>query len=106
MHFFENVLRMKVLRHEEFESGCEATCNGPYGGAWSKTMIGYVPAEQNFALELTYNYGIDGYVFGNDLLYIELTCPGAQERDHLLGSLLVKAGAHVIINGPHKYKYN
>ena len=34
MHFFESVLGLKVLRHEEFESGCEATCNGPYGGEW------------------------------------------------------------------------
>ena len=25
------VLGLRVLRHEEFESGCEATCNGPYG---------------------------------------------------------------------------
>ena len=68
MYFFEKVLSMKVLRHEEFQSGCEgryrggvyvpaeprymidlrgkllpsfsaATCNGPYGGAWSKTMV-------------------------------------------------------------------
>ena len=40
LDFFEKVLGMKVHRHEEFASGCEATCNGPYGGAWSKTMIG------------------------------------------------------------------
>ena len=34
------VVGMKVLRHEEFEKGCEAACNGPYDGKWSKTMIG------------------------------------------------------------------
>ena len=28
--FLKNTLGMKVLRHEEFEEGCEATCNGPY----------------------------------------------------------------------------
>lgn len=39
-------------------------------GAWSKTMIGYGPEETNFALELTYNYGINGYKNGNDLQYI------------------------------------
>ena len=39
-------------------------------GAWSKTMIGYGPEEQNFALELTYNYGIDSYKSGDDLQYI------------------------------------
>lgn len=41
-------------------------------GAWSKTMIGYGPEEENFALELTYNYGIDSYKNGNDLQYISL----------------------------------
>lgn len=33
-------------------------------------MIGYGPEEENFALELTYNYGIDAYKNGNDLQYI------------------------------------
>ena len=28
--FLKNTLGMKILRHEEFEEGCEATCNGPY----------------------------------------------------------------------------
>jgi hypothetical protein len=35
-------MRLQVHRHEEFASGCEATCNGPYGGAWSKTMVRFV----------------------------------------------------------------
>uniref|UniRef100_A0A8C5YDS0 VOC domain-containing protein n=1 Tax=Microcebus murinus TaxID=30608 RepID=A0A8C5YDS0_MICMU len=34
--FCRDVLRMKVLRHEEFEEGCKASCNGPYNGRWSK----------------------------------------------------------------------
>jgi len=49
---------MKVLRHEEFNAGCEATCNGPYARPWSKTMIGWGPELSNFVFELTYNYGI------------------------------------------------
>ena len=57
MAFYEGVLGMKVHRHEEFASGCEATCNGPYGGAWSKTMVGYGSEDSNFCLELTCNYG-------------------------------------------------
>lgn len=56
--FFDRVLGLRVLRHEEFSSGCEATCNGPYGGAWSKTMVGYGSEDSNFVLELTYNYGM------------------------------------------------
>ena len=71
--FLSGVLGLHALRHEEFSEGCEATCNGPYGGAWSKTMVGYGAEEQNFALELTYNYGIDSYEFGNDLQYICLS---------------------------------
>lgn len=27
-HFYRDILGMKVLRHEEFADGCEATCNG------------------------------------------------------------------------------
>lgn len=28
IHFYRNVLGMRVLRHEEFEEGCDAQCNG------------------------------------------------------------------------------
>ena len=52
--------------------GCEATCNGPYQGRWSKTMIGYGSEDTNFVLELTYNYGIDKYELGNDFLGIHI----------------------------------
>lgn len=34
--FYKNVLNMKILRHEEFEQGCDAACNGPYDG---KTLL-------------------------------------------------------------------
>ena len=101
LDFFENVIGLRVLRHEEFDSGCEATCNGPYGGAWSKTMIGYGPEAENFALELTYNYGINGYQFGNDLQYIALAKPAALVRAASLG-VPVEGN---IIKGPDNYKY-
>jgi len=68
MKFFRDILGMKVLRHEEFDEGCKATCNGPYDGKWSKTMIGYGPEENHFVAELTYNYGIGSYKLGNDFL--------------------------------------
>ncbi|VDP76967.1 unnamed protein product [Schistosoma mattheei] len=55
-----------VLRHEEFTEGCKASCNGPYDGKWSKTMIGYGPEDNHFVVELTYNYGIGAYQLGND----------------------------------------
>lgn len=67
IRFFKDILGMTVLRHEEFEQGCEATCNGPYNGKWSKTMIGYGHEDTNFVIELTYNYEIGGYTFAEDL---------------------------------------
>lgn len=74
--FLKNTLGMKVLRHEEFEEGCEATCNGPYQNKWSKTMIGYGPESCHFVLELTYNYPVDKYRLGNDILGITVGAPG------------------------------
>jgi catechol 2,3-dioxygenase-like lactoylglutathione lyase family enzyme len=67
-----DVLGMHALRHEEFEDGCKASCNGPYDSKWSKTMIGYGPEDKNFVLELTYTYGIKSYEVGNDLGYIKI----------------------------------
>uniref|UniRef100_A0A2K5CU82 VOC domain-containing protein n=1 Tax=Aotus nancymaae TaxID=37293 RepID=A0A2K5CU82_AOTNA len=57
-----------VLRHEEFEEGCKAACNGPYDGKWSKTMVGFGPEDDHFVAELTYNYGIGDYKLGNDFM--------------------------------------
>ena len=48
-------------------------------------MIGYGSEATNFALELTYNYGIDGYEFGNDLQYIAMANPSALIRAAALG---------------------
>ncbi|CAI8026888.1 Glyoxalase domain-containing protein 4 [Geodia barretti] len=64
--FYREILGMKVLRHEEFEEGCKATCNGPYDGKWSKSMVGYGSEDNHFVVELTYNYGIKHYAKGND----------------------------------------
>jgi catechol 2,3-dioxygenase-like lactoylglutathione lyase family enzyme len=75
LFFFEKNFGLEVLRHEEFAEGCKATCNGPYGGAWSKTMVGSRARggeKGGFALELTHNYGIGEYARGNDLRYLEI----------------------------------
>jgi hypothetical protein len=69
--------------------------------AWSKTMIGYGNESRNFALELTYNYGISGYKFGNDLQYIAVSCPAALKRAQL-GGYPVNGNT---ITGPDNYKY-
>jgi lactoylglutathione lyase len=64
-------------------------------------MIGTGPELTNFALELTYNYGIDGYKFGNDLQYIALHSPSALTRAQALG-YPVDGNT---ITGPDSYKY-
>lgn len=72
VEFFRDKFKMVVLRHEVFDKGCEAACNGPYDGKWSKTMIGYGPEDDHFVLELTYNYSIGSYKLGNDLNHIKI----------------------------------
>lgn len=72
VEFFRDKLGMSVLRHEVFDKGCEAACNGPYSTMWSKTMIGYGPEDNHFVLELTYNYSIGSYQRGNDLQHIKI----------------------------------
>ncbi|THD19472.1 Glyoxalase domain-containing protein 4 [Fasciola hepatica] len=80
IHFFKDVLGMKILRHEEFTEGCKAQCNGPYDGKWSKTMVGYGPEDDHFVMELTYNYGVGSYKMGNDFQCISIDCKTAYER--------------------------
>lgn len=78
--FYRQLLGMVVLRHEEFTEGCNAACNGPYSGKWSKTMIGYGDEHTNFVVELTYNYGIREYERGKDFDGLRLISSLAFER--------------------------
>ena len=96
---------MRVLRHEEFESGCEATCNGPYGGAWSKTMVGLGDENCNFVFELTYNYGVDSYQTGNDLQCIALAMPETVPRAVALGYPVEYVQGLPVIVGPDGLRY-
>ncbi|XP_076210478.1 glyoxalase domain-containing protein 4 [Aptenodytes patagonicus] len=83
--FYRELLGMNVLRHEEFEEGCKASCNGPYDGKWSKTMVGYGPEDNHFVAELTYNYGIGEYRLGNDFLGITLVSSQAVSNAKKMG---------------------
>jgi len=107
IRFYEGVFGMKIHRHEEFASGCEATCNGPYGGAWSKTMIGYGSETTHTALELTYNFGIDKYELGNDYRYIAIAAKdfGARAVKGGYGVSPVLPGGYQIVADPDGYRY-
>lgn len=103
--FYRNILGMKVLRHEEFEEGCKATCNGPYDGKWSKTMIGYGPEDNHFVCELTYNYGVSHYEQGNDFLGLYIECSEAIERAKANGYPVKEEGDYAVLEAPGGYKF-
>jgi len=83
--FYRDVLGMKILRHEEFEEGCKASCNGPYDGRWSKTMVGFGAEDDHFVAELTYNYGVGEYRLGNDFMGLTLQSSQAVSNAKKLG---------------------
>jgi catechol 2,3-dioxygenase-like lactoylglutathione lyase family enzyme len=102
--FTTDVLGMKVLRHEENAEPCPLTCNGIYDTPWSKTMVGYGPEDEHYALELTYNYGIYSYDAGGGLQRFVLYIDGAAaalERAKLRNLSVVGN----VVDGPDGYKY-
>uniref|UniRef100_A0A7N9ATD0 Glyoxalase domain containing 4 n=1 Tax=Mastacembelus armatus TaxID=205130 RepID=A0A7N9ATD0_9TELE len=104
--FYRDVLGMKVLRHEEFEEGCKATCNGPYDGKWSKTMVGFGPEDDHFVTELTYNYGVGEYQLGNDFLGLTLQSSQAVSNAKHQGWPLTKVGeALYLTHAPGGYPF-
>ncbi|KAM6372915.1 glyoxalase domain-containing protein 4 isoform 1-T1 [Pluvialis apricaria] len=104
--FYRELLGMSVLRHEEFEEGCKATCNGPYDGKWSKTMVGYGPEDNHFVAELTYNYGIGEYRLGNDFLGITLVSSQAVSNAKKMGWPLKEVAAGIFeTEAPGGYKF-
>ena len=105
MKFYRDVLGMKVLRHEEFEKGCEAACNGPYDGKWSKTMVGYGPENKYFVVELTYNYNISSYKAGNDFQGITIQSSEVLERAKLIGWPIIEEKGRLILEAPGGYKF-
>ena len=72
LEFTARVLGLVVLRHEENPEACPITCNGDYAVPWSKTMVGTRAEDEAYALEITYNYGVDGYARGSGLHLFEM----------------------------------
>jgi len=105
MKFYKEILGMKILRHEEFEKGCEATCNGPYDGKWSKTMVGYGPEDSHFVVELTYNYDISGYKLGNDFQGITIQSREALDRAREAGYTRFEENGRTSVYAPGGYKF-
>jgi len=105
LEFYTEVLGMKVLRHEEFTEGCEAKCNGPYDGHWSKTMVGYGPEDNHFVVELTYNYGVKSYKLGNDFGCIAVHDCGILERAQKKNWPIQESAEGKFVSAPDGYKF-
>ncbi|XP_033118917.1 glyoxalase domain-containing protein 4-like [Anneissia japonica] len=104
--FYRDVLGMKFLRHEEFDEGCKASCNGPYDSKWSKSMIGYGDEDSHFVIELTYNYGIKKYELGNDFQGITVESSKAVENARKVDWPLKKVDDDTFIaEAPGGYKF-
>lgn len=103
--FYKDILGMKILRHEEFEKGCEAMCNGPYDGKWSKTMVGYGPENNHFVVELTYNYNISSYKLGNDFQGITIQSGEALARAKEAGCQIKDEDGKMAVRDPGGYKF-
>ncbi|XP_068680972.1 glyoxalase domain-containing protein 4-like [Montipora foliosa] len=106
MKFYREILGMKVLRHEEFEEGCKASCNGPYDGKWSKTMAGFGPEDDHFVVELTYNYGIKEYQLGNDFqgltVYSKSAVANAKQNNY---PITEREDGCITVSAPGGYKF-
>ncbi|CAM1320957.1 GLOD4 (predicted) [Pycnogonum litorale] len=103
--FYRDILGMKILRHEEMEEGCKATCNGPYDGKWSKTMVGYGPEDSHFVVELTYNYGIGSYELGNDFMGITIQSSDAIANAKKHQWPIKSENGQTVVEAPGGYKF-
>jgi len=103
--FYLSILGMKALRHEEFQEGCDAACNGPYDNRWSKTMVGYGPEDTHFVVELTYNYNVHKYEQGNDFQGITIRSREAIERAKAAGWPIKEENGLHVVEAPGGYKY-
>jgi len=107
LRFYEEVLGMRVIRHEENSEPCPLTCNGEFKAAWSKTMVGYTTEDEGYALEITYNYGVKSYPRGNGLQVfgIGVDNPKASiARAKELG-YNVSSDEAAVISGPDGYQF-
>jgi len=107
LQFFDKVLGLCVLRHEENAKPCDITCNGSCRTAWSKTMMGYKGREEDFAyaLEVTYNYGVEGYEKGSGLQTMGIFVADVESALAASKELGFEIGGNNIITGPDAYSY-
>lgn len=93
------------MRHEEFTETCEAKCNGPYDNRWSKTMVGYGDESTHFVIELTYNYGVKSYKWGNEFGGVTIKSKDVIERVKSNKYPFEDQSDGILIRAPDGYKF-
>lgn len=68
-------------------------------------MIGYGPEDTHFVIELTYNYGINNYEFGNDFQGITIKSKDVIERAKKLNWPIEEESGFSVLKAPGGYKY-
>eukprot|EP00877_Chromochloris_zofingiensis_P005126 jgi/Chrzof1/14614/Cz09g09150.t1 len=86
--FYTKLLGMKVLRSRDIPED-----------KYSNTFLGYGPETTNFALELTYNYGVDSYDLGEGFGHFGVALP-----DVYKAAEKIKAGGGKITREPGPVK--
>ncbi|RMF21688.1 MAG: lactoylglutathione lyase [Cyanobacteria bacterium J083] len=61
LHFYCDVLKMKLLRQKDYP-----------GGKFTLAFVGYGDESENTVIELTYNWGVEKYDLGNGFGHIAI----------------------------------
>jgi lactoylglutathione lyase len=84
--FYTKLLGMKLLRSRDIPED-----------KYSNAFLGYGSEETNFALELTYNYGVDSYDLGEGFGHFGVAVPDVYKTADQ-----IKQGGGVV-SGPNQY---
>ncbi len=68
IRFYTEVLGMKLLRRHDYPDG-----------KFTLAFVGYGPESEGAAIELTYNYGVEGYDLGGGFGHIALEVENAAQ---------------------------
>lgn len=68
-------------------------------------MIGYGPEDTHFVVELTYNYGVSSYEYGNDFQGITICSKETLDRAKAHNWPVKEEAGKYVLEAPGGYKY-
>ncbi|XP_014288650.1 glyoxalase domain-containing protein 4 isoform X1 [Halyomorpha halys] len=104
LKFFQEILGMKVLRHEEYRKERSPSNKRP-SALWSKTLFGYGPEDKYFAVELVWNSEVSSYDIGNAYEGITIISRESIARAHALKWPMKLKGHFHCIESPDGYNF-